>query len=347
MTANPLNKPTLFKSASFAAIAVVMTGFMIAPAAAQQGQDGTAIEAVNMETRLGPKKSIAVIDFGANGSFLYQYGDWEAGGGLAAMLETELTQTNQFRLANRSHLDAALYEQQLSANGLTASNTAKPGQLLGAQYLVRGTVTDFTLSEKGGGISVGGTVGGVLGGISPQSRTGRISIDFQVIESTSGEVVESFSVKRKIKSKSIAISASKSGLNVGANTFKNTPLGKAAREAIAEASFRISQSLQNRSWSAHVAQVRSDTLYVNVGADAGLQPGDSLKIYRIVDQINDPITGAVLGIEKAEIGRAVISSVAEQYARATFSAMTAPEAGDILTYANSQLAQLGGAYGAE
>ncbi len=347
MPANTLNKPSFLKSASYAAIAIVAAGIMTAPVTAKQAPDGAAIEVSHSQTRLGPKKSIAVIDFTANGSFLYQYGEWEAGGGLAAMLETELSQTDQFRLANRSHLDAALYEQQLSSSGLTAARTAMPGQLLGAQYLVRGSVTDFTLSEKGGGISLGGTVGGVLGGISPQSRTGRISIDFQVIDSTTGEVVDSFSVKRKIKSKSIAISAAKSGYNAAANTFKNTPLGKAAREAIAEASDRISHGLQNRSWSAHVAQVRDDTLYVNVGADAGLQPGDTLKIYRIVDQINDPITGAVLGIEKAEIGSAVVASVAEQYARATFSAITAPEAGDVLTYSNTQIAQLGGAYGAE
>jgi hypothetical protein len=72
-----------------------------------------------------------------------------------------------------------------------------------------------------------------------------------------------------------------------------------------------------------------------------------LKIYRVVEQITDPITGAALGIEKVEIGNAVISSVAEQYARATFNAIATPEAGDILTYSNPQLAQLGGAYGAE
>ncbi len=344
MVTNTLRNKSFFKSASIAAMAALMAGFAAAPVVAQ---DTNPSEYAETETRMGPKKSVAVIDFGANGAFLYQYGEWQAGGGLAAMLETELSQTNQFRIANRSHLDAALYEQQLSNSGLTARQTATPGQLLGAQYLVRGTVTDFTLSEKGGGISVGGQIGGVLGGISPQSRTGRISIDFQVIDSTSGEVVESFSVKRKVKSKSIAVSASKSGLNIGANTFKNTPLGQAAREAISQASYRISDSLANRTWSAHVAQVNADTLYVNVGADAGLRAGDTLKIYRIVEQINDPITGALLGMEKAEIGHATVSTVSEQYARARFSAMTAPEPGDILTYSNQQLAQLGGANGAE
>ena len=344
---NTANKSGFLKNASFAAIAAISTAFIACPASAQNYENQSAVEAANFETRMGPKKSVAVIDFGATGSFLYQYGQWEAGGGLAAMLETELAQTNQFRLAQRSHLEAALYEQQLSESGLTAARTARSGQLVGAQYLIRANVTDFTLSEKGGGLSIGGNIGGVLGGISPQSRTGRVSIDFQVIDSSSGEVVDSFPVTRKIKSRSIAVSAQKSGLNVGANSFKNTPLGEAARDAIAEAADRITQSLQNKSWSAHVAQVSGETLYVNVGADAGLQPGDSLKIYRIVEKIIDPVTGATLGMEKAEIGRAVVSSVAEQYARADFSAMTAPAAGDILTFNNQQLAQLGGEPGAQ
>lgn len=344
MTNNTLKEKGFFKTVSCAAVAALIMAAAPAPAFSQ---DYEASDYAQSETRMGPKKSVAVVDFGANGGFLYQYGEWQAGGGLAAMLETELAETDQFRIASRSHLDAALYEQQLSNSGLTARQTATPGQLLGAQYLVRGTVTDFTLSEKGGGISVGGSIGGVLGGISPQSRTGRISIDFQVMDSTTGEIVDSFSVTRKVKSKSIAVSASKSGFNVGGNTFKNTPLGKAAREAIAEASDRISAGLQNRSWSAHVAQVNVNSLYVNVGADAGLQPGDTLKISRVVEQINDPITGALLGREVAQIGSATVISVSEQYARASFSSMMAPEAGDILTYTNMQLSQLGGATGAE
>jgi len=335
------------KSASCMTIAAMMAVMAPAPSVAQETTSEIASDVTYGQARLGPKKSVAVIDFGANGAFLAHYGGWDAGGGLAAMLETELSQTNQFRLANRSHLDAALYEQQLSENGLTAVRTAEAGQLVGAQYLIRASVTDFTLAEKGSSISLGGTIGGVLGGISPRSRTGRVSIDFEVIDSTTGEAVESFSVTQKIKSKSIALSASKSGFNVGGSTFKNTPLGEAARDAIAEAAYRITQALQNQSWSAHVAKANANSLYVNVGEDAGLQPGDSLRIYRVVEQINDPITGAVLGVEKIEIGEAKITTVHQQYASANYTSMMPPEAGDILTYKNQQFAQLGGAKGTQ
>lgn len=337
------NSRKIRQIAAAACSALALAAPVAGPAAA--ANESAVVEA-GAAARMQPKKSVAVIDFGANGAFLARYGEWNAGGGLAAMLESTLAQSGRFRVANRSRIDAALYEQQLAASGLTAAPTARAGQLLGAQYLIEGTVTDFTLAEKGGGFSVGGAVGGVLGGVSPQTRTGNVSIDFRVINSTSNEVVASFTVAKKVRSRSIALSASKSGFKVGANSFENTPLGEAAREAMEEAGALIAEALRGQTWSARVAQVRADTLYVNVGADAGLRAGDTLRIYRIVDQIVDPVTGATLGVERAEIGRAVISSVADKYSRADFAASIAPEAGDILVFDNNQFAQLGGAQAA-
>lgn len=332
--------------AAAACSALALAAAFSTPAAARHSDEQPAAMQSYSVAQMQPKKSVAVIDFGANGAFLAYYGDWNAGGGLAAMLESELTQSGLFRVANRSRIDAALYEQQLAANGLTAGRGAQAGKLMGAQYLIEGTVTDFTLAQKGHGISIGGTVGGVLGGISPRSRTGNVSIDFRVIDSTTNEVVASFTVSKKVRSHSIALSASKSGFKVGADSFENTPLGDAAREAMDDAAEMIAQSLQGKTWAARVAQVRADTLYVNAGADSGLQAGETLRIYRVVDEITDPMTGATLGVEKAEIGRAVISSVDEKYSRANFTASMTPAAGDILTFDNNQLAQLGGDQGA-
>lgn len=288
----------------------------------------------------GAKKSVAVIDFSANGAFLSRYGDWTEGAGLAAMFASELAETGRFRVVNRSHLDSTLYEQQLNVNGLTARPTAQPGQLVGAQYLVRGSVTDFTLAEKGGGISVGGNIGGVLGAISPRTQKGRISIDFSVIDSTSGEVIASFPVTKKIKSTAIAARVSKNNINVGGNTFKNTPLGEAAREAIAEAAARLTDALADKAWTAHVANVGATSLYVNAGADSGLHPGDRLTITRVSQRIVDPVTGALLGVEKHRVGEAVIDSVQDQYATAFYDAAVPPQPGDLLTLETTPIAQL-------
>jgi curli biogenesis system outer membrane secretion channel CsgG len=319
------------RTASTAVLAGALAAMSAYPALAQT----TARPAAAYGALQGPKKSVAVVDFGAHGAFQSQYGSWDAGGGLAAMLETELSQTGRFHMAGRSHLDSVLYEQKLGALGLTgAAETAKAGALTGAQFLIRASVTDFTLAEKGGGFSIGGTAGGVLGAISPQMREGRVSIDFQVVDSTSGQVVDAFSVTRKVKSRSIAVTATKSGVSVGGNRFANTPLGQAAREAIAEAAARIVSSLEDETWSARVAQIQGGALYVNTGADAGLRVGDTLRIQRVVQTIKDPVSGALLGVEQVQIGEAVISSVADRYATASFRSAHEPAIGDVLTLAH-------------
>jgi curli biogenesis system outer membrane secretion channel CsgG len=323
-----MNTLSTLKSAASALILAGALAASAVPAAAQSMGPGY------VQPLQGPKKSVAVIDVTPSGAFSAEYGSFTQGGGLAAMLETELSSTGQFRMAQRSHLDSVLYEQQLGELGLTRVKTAKAGQLTGAQFLVRAAVTDFSMSEKGGGLSIGGNFGGVLGGLAPQFRNGRVTLDFQVIDSTSGEVVDSFSLTRSLKSRSIAITGSKNGYSVGGNAFGNTPIGQAVRDAMTEASARITQSLRDREWSAQVAQARGGQIYVNVGAEGGLRVGDRLRVQRVVEKITDPTTGALLGMEKADLGQAVVASVSGQYATASFQGAAQPQTGDIITIAS-------------
>ena len=284
----------------------------------------------------GAKKSIAVAKFDANGAFLNSYGGAELGGGLSAIMVSELDKTGAFRVVNRSDLDAALYEQSLSLQGLTATDTVKAGQLVGAQYLVRGSVTEFSNAKKGGGISIGGDLGGLLGAVSPQRRVGHIGIDVSVFDATTGEVVAITTVKKEVKKMAIGGSITGDGWSVGANKFENTVLGEAAREAIAEAVEQVAGALSGRAWTAQVAQVRGNILYVNAGAESGLKIGDTLTIARVTDRIVDPVTGAVLGLEDVTVGTATVSEVQGQYAKATFNASRTPVTGDTLKLNTSQ-----------
>ena len=278
----------------------------------------------------GAKKSIAVAKFDANGAFLNSYGGSDIGGGLSAIMVSELDKTGAFRVVNRSDLDAALYEQSLSLQGLTATDTVKAGQLVGAQYLVRGSVTEFSNAKKGGGISVGGNFGDLFGGISPQRRVGHVGIDVSVFDASTGEIVASTTVKREVKRMAIGANVTGDGWSVGGNKFENTVLGEAARDAIADAVAQVANSLSGKAWTAQVAQVRGNVLYVNAGAESGLKMGDTMTITRVTDRIVDPVTGAVLGVEEVTVGTATISDVQSQYAKATFSARRTPETGDTL-----------------
>ncbi len=301
---------------------------------------GSALPASQAEAA-GAKKTIAVAKFDGHGAFVAKYGGWdEIGGGLAAMLISELNRSGRFNVVDRADLDSVLREQQYSESGLTAARTVKAGRLLGAQYLVRGSVTEFDEAESGGGFSLGGTVGGFLGSISPQSRSGHVAIDVRVIDTTTGQIVHSYTANKRIKESAIAGSFGFKNLSVGANSFERTPLGKAARGAISEATQSIVQAMNSHAWEGAVAKVSGNLLYVNAGQDSGLAPGDVLTIHRVIDKVTDPVTGEVLGMEMVELGYATVTNVQARYATANFATASLPYVGDTVKLSRRTTASL-------
>ena len=89
-----------------------------------------------------------------------------------------------------------------------------------------------------------------------------------------------------------------------------------------------------------MAKVNGGTLYVNAGLDSGLAPGDVLIIYRVVDQVTDPVTGEILGLETAVLGQATITQVRSRYATARFAAASPPQVGDVLRLSGGPGGQL-------
>ena len=88
-------------------------------------------------------------------------GWWRGGVGweLAGMLTNELAATGKFRMVERSQLESVLQEQNLAASGRVQGGTgARIGKLVGADYLVTGTVTSYEENTKGtgGGVSFKG-----------------------------------------------------------------------------------------------------------------------------------------------------------------------------------------------
>ncbi len=280
--------------------------------------------------RSGPKKTVAVTKFDANGAFVGQYGSYDVGGGLAAMMVNELGRTGRFNVVERAGLGTVLKEQELALRGLTAAKTVRAGRLLGAQFLIRGSVTEFDTAESGGGLSFGANIGGFLAALSPQTRSGHITVDIRVIDSTTGQVVYGFTTSHKISETAIAGSLSHSGFSVGANSFDRTPIGKAARIAIRKAVAQIVNAMANVPWEGVVAKVHGPTLYVNSGADSGLRQGDVLQVVRVVDRVVDPVTGQVLGVEVEELGQATVVSVKNRYATAKYKTFSRPKVGDTL-----------------
>ena len=152
---------------------------------------------------------------------------WE----LSGMLTNELASTGAFSMVERNQLESVLNEQNLANSGRVAPGTgAKIGKLVGAQYLVTGTVTAFEEGTKGTGGGIG-YKGLRIGGKKGESY---VAVDLRVINTTKGTIDYVRTVEARAKSKGFSVGGSRSGFSGSLAKHEKTPTGKVIRAVVAE-----------------------------------------------------------------------------------------------------------------
>ena len=122
------------------------------------------------------KPSIVVLDFRNKTNT----GGYELGRGASDMLTTALFKTKKFEVIERERLNTLIKEQSLSATGIfDAGKAAQIGKLVGAQYIVIGSITEYGHSRSSGG-------GGRFGG---SSLTYSSTVDIRIINVSTGKIV--------------------------------------------------------------------------------------------------------------------------------------------------------------
>lgn len=286
----------------------------------------------------GPKRTIAVGKFAATGAFTEKYGQWDIGGGLAAMLVTALLETDQFIVVERANINQVLSEQDMKTSGVTSQGTGPTaGRLIGANLLVYGAVTEFGTrdsgSESGVGMSDngGGLTGALMSGSYTYKRTkGKIAMDIRIVDPSTGRILSSHSVNKKLKGSSHDFAVGYEQMEFGHGIFMNTPIGQASREVITQAVKEIIDNAQKTEWVGSVVEFDGKELYINSGKSSGVRVGDKFVVERITKKLTDPNTGEVLGIRKKQLGMLEITGAEEKLAYGNYSPveMEAPERGD-------------------
>ena len=262
--------------------------------------------------------------------------DWAPGGALSAMLSTSLSGTGRVIVVERNEAGQVLTEAQLRAAHVTGGDAGATVKMIPAQYIVVGGVTEFGSPNQGGGFSIGGVgEGGFGGGLGIRKETGKVSIDLRILNARTGEVVNAFTVSKTVTQTAASVETDYRGLSMGGDSFKKTPLGEACREALEEAADQIAGALAAAGWEAKVVDADGGEACVNAGAEAGLGPGDRLRIERAGRVLTDPDTGQVLSERREAVGELVIESAEPKVARGRFTAAgpgMVPERGDLATY---------------
>lgn len=321
------------------AIALILAGCSSAPAApsptaspATFAAPGTAVAlqaAPPMTT--GPKKRLAVAKFDAHGAFMSVYGGWDVGGGLAAQLTTALVNSGHFIVVERAELASVLREQELGAAGLVTKETAaQVGQLLGAQILVRGAVTEFEQRAGGGGLRLGVASGPIGGAIGATTTSGIVGMDLRLIDTSTGQIVRSRRAESKVDQRGISADINVRQITFGGDAFDKTVLGQATRQAIERAVAEIIASSQVVPWTGRVADVAGEQVFINAGGTAGIKEGDRFAISTVVRELTDPATGVSLGVIEQKLGEVRVVTTQDNFSIAAMVAPFQTQRGDLV-----------------
>ncbi len=247
----------------------------------------------------GKKIRVAVFDFENNSSWYY----WGDNLGKAAGDEfvTQLVNSGEFTVIERTKIAAVLAEQGLGASGAVTSSTApKIGKLLGVQLLFTGSITAFSIKKSGGTVAGFGATFG-----KAESK-----LDVRMIDTTTGEIL---------------LAATGAGnKKMGGAAFKGVSFeqeydygvaSEALRPAVEEVTKKVLAqmpklaSLAPVAGSGKVVDVKApNKIYIDGGQEGGVNVGDVYAVFRVTEEIKDE-DGNVLDTVTAKVGQIVVTQV--------------------------------------
>jgi curli biogenesis system outer membrane secretion channel CsgG len=280
------------------------------------------------------QESLAVMKFTttAGGSRSYWYNaSWDIGEGMAEMLTTALVESGKFRILERRQIHDVLGEQDLGASGrVDPSTAAKIGKILGARFLVYGTVNEFEYRKGGGGGGV--RIGRVRVGASKANA--HVGMDVRIVDAVTSEIL--FSSRSTADASRTGFKVGYSGADFGTNlgAFKKTPLGEATRKAIEDTVSKIIGDFNPVAapepvvtWSGNLLVADDGTLVIKAGSREGLKAGDILTVFR---PKTTTVGGEVLTVGEDRIGRIRLTSVGESASSAELVEGEGFKTGDIV-----------------
>jgi len=270
-------------------------------------------ESSEAKTLPGPKKRIAVSAFQDKSGEIDRYGQ-NVGSGMADMLTTALQKTGKFIVLERNGLDAVKSEQELAKEGSVQSATAaRIGQLIGAGYLVTGSVSEFGIKEAKYGAGNLERLLPIGGGAALKMETARVALDLRFVDTTSGQVISTEKAVGTKTSRKIAADITQlPSVEFGKEGFDSTVIGQATREAVEKAVALVEKHLENAPWYGRVVKREAEKIYINTGEEDGRKTGEIFDVIRLAEPMTDPDTGESLGSEKTSVGEIRIVAVLDK-----------------------------------
>ncbi|TRZ52262.1 curli production assembly protein CsgG [bacterium] len=280
------------------------------------------------------KKKVAVLDF-EFGSVQKWWGEgtWDIGKGISDLVLNELLKDGTYRLIERKKIDVLLGEQQAFGDPAKSNGdkAGKIGKLLGVNAMITGSVTQFGTEEKktgfGGGLFP--TRVPFIGGVGKAKGKAKVSLAARLINAQTGEIIASATGSGESSRSGLILGVLSSkgggGISMTSSDFKQTILGEATYAAVGdlvkallELNAKIPATILNV--RGQIASVDGAKVVLNVGSEAGIEPGAVLQVFEVLQSIKDPATGLVLTETVKEIGQIKVDQVEAKWSAGTIVA---------------------------
>ena len=208
--------------------------------------------------------------------------DWWAGdmGDVAAdMIVTRLVNSGDFSVIERERLEAILQEQGFQLSGQVDPNdVVEIGRLAGVMYLITGSVTRFSIDEKGTS-----AFGRSIGYTEAQSE-----MNVRAFSTETGEIVTATEASGSKRLLNISGVISMSAMNQG---IAEDALGPAADNIVEDLMRQrdrfviIAMPEPPAAIPAIVGSGADGSVYIDQGENVGVQIGQRFEVHRVVDEI--------------------------------------------------------------
>ena len=269
------------------------------------------VQAKGKSSRRSPKKVAAVSSFQYKGQGYY-WNSSKVGDGMRSMLVEALLESGRFTIVERGEgLSDIQAEQRLKNSGASRGGGAKTGKLMAAQFLFKGEVTDFTPKQQGAKVGLS-RFKGPLSRFKAEVSNASVSVLVRYFDTSSGEVLDSCQASKKISSVGFNVSGYK-GVKFGTSAFSKTPIGKATNAVIKDVAGCLVKKIGPIPFECKVVKSSAGKIYLNVGSDGGVSPGDKFRVFSVGEELVDPESGMTLGAEEELVGTVTLVKIQPKY----------------------------------
>jgi curli biogenesis system outer membrane secretion channel CsgG len=263
---------------------------------------------------------LAVINKSAEAEDRGGYGRIEVPvAGIQEMLTVALYNTKRFDVIEQKRIKEIEHQQtRTDVVEPSPASIVNIGKVLGAQYLVYGTVNEWTPERSNRAVATNGFassllnkipipgVGTVLSNSRATKKEAEVAVTFTLADVATGQILYTTAQRAKLGEWNVAWGTS---AGVDSATSQKTPVTYAITACTNKAAFEIARFLRDRKWKGSVVDIAKADVFINAGSQQGMAPQTILSVQKVDRIIVDRESRTVLGEATHGIGSLEVISV--------------------------------------